>query len=168
MSARSRTVATVVVLVLLAAAAAVLGVLWWKEHDKVDRADRQERARIDATAAAAKDIPLFANFSYTTLDADKARGRAVLTPTFAQKYDQLFGALIATAQQRKATVTEQVRDAQPVDVSKDAQEVTVLTFFEQTATFGDGAPDKFQPLQYQLTMRRVGGRWLVDDIQVVQ
>ncbi|HVU74473.1 MAG TPA: hypothetical protein VHE83_16020 [Mycobacteriales bacterium] len=168
MSRTTRTVVSVVVLVLLAGLAGGAAFLWHREQGKVDAADRREKALVDATAAAAKDIPLFANFSVDTLDADEARGKAVLTPTFAQKYEQLFGALIATAEQRKATVTEEVRDAQPVDVSSDGREVTVLTFFEQTAKFGDGAPDKFQPLQYQLTMKLIGSTWLVDAIEVVQ
>lgn len=168
MSRATRTAVAVVTLVVLAAAAAAAAFFWHREQGKVDKADRREKALVDATAAAAKDIPLFANFSYDTLDADKARGKTVLTPAFAAKYEQLFGALIQTAQQRKATVTEQVQDAQPVDVTPAGDEVTVLTFFEQSAKFGDGAPDKFQPLQYQLTMKRIGSAWLVDDVQVVQ
>ena len=151
--------------------AALAGLSVWfasDQHDRSERSARRAQALTRATAAAATDVPLFTNISAATINADEARATSVFTPGLASRYASMFGAFIAETTKRKATVTAQVAGAEPIDSTADGSTVRILVFYSEQAAVPNRQSPTAQSLQTVLTMRSVGGTWLVDDISTSQ
>ena len=101
------------------------------------------------------------SFDYTRLDQNEAAARAVITPSFADQFDQLFRQVRELAPQQQAVVTATVN---LVGVrSIDGDTATVLVFLDQQATraqAGDG-PQQLAAGRLTVTAQRSDGVWKI-------
>ncbi len=139
---------------IVAGAAGVVSVL-------TGGADTEESAAAARTAAEQAIVPIL-SYDYRHLDQDRAAAQSYLTSKYKSDYDKTF------------TLVEQNAEAvQPVVVAKlvssglersGADRVKVVLFVDQETT----NKQTTQPVVYQnyvtVTMQRVDGEWLVDQL----
>ena len=159
-----RVIALLGVLALaLVATAAVLGLGTWnfrevREQDAVAEASRS------APAAAERASAAILSYGYQSLDADEKSAERYMTPAYSKKYADTFDRLVRpNAAKVKAKVEAEVK-ASGVSHA-DADRVNVLVYVNQTttSTANSGQP-QVALNRVQLSMVKVDGTWLVDDI----
>lgn len=129
-------------------------------------ADRTERARTAAVAAAESDAADLLSYDYRHLDRDFARARAELTGRFARDYRRTTETVVRpTARQVKAVVTADVVASSVVRASQDR--VVVLLFVNQTTTSTRVDGPRVDLNRVRMTMQRVDGRWLVGNVSAL-
>jgi Mce-associated membrane protein len=143
---------------VVAAALVVAGVLVSKPSDAAVAGDTQA-----AQAAAERAIVPLLSYDAHHLDQSAAAARPFLTPSYQQQYDKLF-AVIRQNAPRTGTVVRAKYVASGV-VRSGTDRVDVLVFVDQ-ATRNKQHPKV--PIVYKnqvtVTMAKVGGQWLVDDL----
>lgn len=127
----------------------------------VRRADRVERARLGAVAAALAAVPRIGSYGYETFEADRAAARPLLTATQAAEYDRLLESRKGQVDEQRAVVRSVVRQAQAIEADSDRQ-VRVLLFVDQTTTSAGLSAPSATPYAFVAVMQRQDdGRWLV-------
>ncbi len=158
---KTRRLIPIALAVLVLATAVAVGLLGWQAI----RAADAERTAVGALDAARTNTGQVLSFDSTTIDADLARSRTLVSGTFATQFEQRVSEVIMPAIQQQAITTkaEVVRSAL-IDARPD--QVDALLFVDQTTTTsGNPAPQR-TPAQLRVTMtRNVDGRWLISDLQ---
>jgi Mce-associated membrane protein len=143
---------------LVAAALVIAGVLVSKPSDAAVTDDTQA-----AQAAAERAIVPLLSYDAKHLDQSAAAARPYLTSSYEQQYDKLF-AVIQENAPRTGTVVRAQYVASGI-VRSGTDRVDVLVFVDQ-ATRNKQHPKV--PVVYKnqvtVTMAKVGGQWLVDDL----
>jgi Mce-associated membrane protein len=158
---RSRRMLVPIVLAVLALGSAVaVAVLGWQTFSDA----RTQRAQDAALEAARTSTIQVLSYDSKTLDADLARSRALISGTFAAKFEELASGVIVPAVKQqnlgtKATVARSaVIDAQP-------DQVRALLFVNQATTIGSDPAPHTAANQVRVTMTWTDGRWLISDLQ---
>jgi Mce-associated membrane protein len=141
----------------------VKGLMDWRDDSGIVEA--HERA---ATSAASAGETIF-TYQYNQLDEHLKDAKAIMTPSFAKKFESIAPALQDLAPQRKIQVEATVRNAAAEDCGSrcSPDRATVLVFIDQ-ARVADGAekPTVFGN-RIELVMVERDGRWLVNDIKAL-
>lgn len=145
--------------------AVLVAVLTQRESD----ARAVDHARHDALLAAPRIVRDVLSYDYRTMDADIAQARRDTTGAFAQQYDAY-----ATDLESKAVANRAIVQAQPQApgiVSASAHRVVILVFVDQVSVRQPQA--SAQPTtsaaqsRVQLTLQKVGSRWLLVALSAV-
>lgn len=166
--------ATVAVVALAAVVlAAVLGAR--SPADKVIQADAQlaggskvtqiEEPAQDAMAAAKEAITPVLSYDYRKLTADRAAAGAVMTPAYRAKYDKIFDDVVAKQAPGLQAVVKVSKVVEAGIVRVDDDRVQVLVLVDRSTARKSSATPLPTQDQVTLTMQKVGGRWLVDDLR---
>lgn len=145
---------------------AVLGeVTWWDDTDTAagDLAvPASAQGALEAAEAAVK--PLM-GYDYRRLDEGQAAAQEVLTDEYAEKYDQLYeGSIRDNATEVQAVVVVTGVHASAVGRVGDGL-AEVLVFFDRQVERKDRSTPIVYEDQATLTMKKVDGEWLVDDVE---
>jgi Mce-associated membrane protein len=110
-------------------------------------------------AAALKTVY---SFDYTRLDQNEAAARAVITPAFADQFDQLFRQVRELAPQQQAVVTATVNLVGVQSINGDT--AILLVFLDQQATraqAGAGPQQLAAAGRLTVTAQRTDGTWKI-------
>lgn len=144
---------------LLAAAAVVAAAVLWV---KVPSDASVEQSTREAQAAAERAVGPILSYDYRRLDEDQQAADSYLTASYRRQYDKLFAVIQQNAPGVQAVVKGDVVASGIVRSGDDR--VDVLLFVNQSKT----NKQQKQPVVYKdqvtVTMQRVGGDWLVDDM----
>lgn len=134
--------------------------------------DRDNVALLDpaATAQVTRELrtAIEAVFSYDYRHLDRT-ARAVDTYVTGQArcaYDEVFGTVLKTATEQRATLTSRVHEIGVIRLSGDGAAATaeVLVLLDQTST-RSGSP-LVSGTQFGITGQRHDGRWLISEIDL--
>ena len=152
----------VLLLLLVASAAVALAVLQSvRLHDARSTAS-DERAALVVARQVASDLN---SYDYTTLDADFGKVLASATDPIKSQYTTTSAKLKALLVQYKAKATSTVTAGGVA--SHTGSTVTVVLFVDQTVTNTNTPQSRVDRNRLQLTLRKVDGRWLVSDAQLL-
>jgi Mce-associated membrane protein len=141
------------------AAALLVATVWmWTARD--DGAGDQ--AARDAQVAAERAVVPVLSYDYEHLDADQAAATALMTGHYKSEYDKLFAVLQDNAPRTQTKVSASVIASGVVRASADR--VQVLVFVDRPTTNKLSAEPVVYKDQVTLSMQRVDGEWLVDDL----
>lgn len=128
-------------------------------------AQDQQDARDDAAAAATDAIPRMLGYRHATIADDLDEATEVMTESFADQYSELTPQLVTTAQQRQIDVTATVRTIAALECGQECSttKVRLLAFVDQNRTIA-GKPGSPAALSVVISMKKVDGDWLVDDL----
>ena len=148
--------------VILAAAAGFFGYHYFAGDDAA-AADGGDRAVVATTAVdfATK----FASFDYRALDQSTAEIADMSTKEFASRYDEMLKAFTDIVSNGKGEATAKVSHSAVETLESD--KATVIMFVDQRATNVVAPEGKNQAYRMLLSLKKVDGRWLVDDLQTV-
>jgi Mce-associated membrane protein len=156
-------VALTVAALVFGAVFGVKGLMEWRDNSGIVEA--HEKA---ATTAASAGETIF-TYQYNQLDDHLKDSKAIMTPSFAKKFESIAPALRNLAPQRKIQVKSTVRNAAAIECGTKCRSdrATILVFLDQ-ARVADGAekPTVFGN-RIELKMVERDGRWLVDDIKAL-
>ena len=153
-----RRVVLVLATLALVVAAAVLA-LEVREQQQV------EQAREDALAVAEGSAVEVLSYDHRRLDEDVAEAERLSTGRFLEQYRAATRDLAEQARAGSVVVTARVPSASVQTASAD--EVVVLLFVDQTTERADLAEPRLDQNRVRLTVQRVGGRWLVAELDVL-
>jgi Mce-associated membrane protein len=119
-----------------------------------------------ALAAATKDAATILSYDYRHLPQDYAAATAVSTGSFRTDYQATTSkAVTPLATQTHAVVTAKVTTGGVV--SSSSSRATILLFVDQTTTSNRLDAPKVDLNRVQLTLQKVGGRWLVSSLKAL-
>ena len=142
---------------VLAAALLVATAWMWTSGDSGD-----DSAARDAQVAAERAVVPVLSYDYEHLEADQEAAQALMTGKYREEYDKLFAVLEENAPQTQTKVTASVIASGIVRATDDR--VQVLVFVDRPTTNKLNAEPVVYKDQVTLSMQRVDGRWLVDDL----
>ena len=123
-----------------------------------------EESAEQARAAAVRAIVPVLSYDYRRLDEDAAAARSYMTSAYQDdKYDPLFSLIQDNAPGTQTVVGAQVVDSAVVRTGRDR--VDVLLFVDRPTTNKQVSEPVVYKDQVTVTMVRVDGQWLVDDLQ---
>ncbi|MEC9053458.1 MAG: hypothetical protein VX747_13430, partial [Actinomycetota bacterium] len=123
-----------------------------------------EESAEQARAAAVRAIVPVLSYDYRRLDEDAAAARSYMTSGYQDdKYDPLFSLIEDNAPGTQTVVGAQVVDSAVVRTGRDR--VDVLVFVDRPTTNKQVSEPIVYKDQVTVTMARVDGQWLVDDLQ---
>jgi Mce-associated membrane protein len=140
------------------AAGLLAAVVWaWTAGHEGDGA-----AARDAQVAAERAVVPVLSYDYEHLDADQDAATALMTGRYKSEYDKLFAVLEENAPRTQTRVTAEVVASGIVRAADDR--VQVLVFVDRPTTNKLSAEPTVYKDQVTVSMQRVDGRWLVDDL----
>jgi Mce-associated membrane protein len=143
----------------IVAAGLVAAVAWtWTAGGDGDGGSAARAAQVAAERAV---VPVL-SYDYQHLDADQEAATALMTGKYKSEYDKLFAVLEENAPQTQTKVTADVIASGIVRASDDR--VQVLVFVDRPTTNKLSAEPVVYKDQVTLSMQRVDGEWLVDDL----
>ncbi|HEY0573273.1 MAG TPA: hypothetical protein VGD73_04170 [Pseudonocardia sp.] len=156
----ARRLLPIVLAALLVASAVAVALLGWGAYSE----SRAQRTQDAALAAARDNTTQVLSYNSTTLDADLARSRGLISGGFAAKFEELASTVIVPAvrQQSLSTKATVVRAA-VIDAQPD--QVRALLFVNQTTTVGGQPAPHNATNQVRVTMTWTNGKWLISDMQ---
>lgn len=131
--------------------------MWTAQDDGGD----DSAARAAQLAAERAVVPVL-SYDHETLEADQQEAQALMTGSYREEYDKFFAVLEENAPQTETTVTASVISSGIVRASGDR--VQVLVFVDRPTTNRLSAEPVVYKDQVTLSMQRVDGDWLVDDL----
>lgn len=141
------------------AAGLVAAVAWtWTSGESGGDGSAAREAQVAAERAV---VPVL-SYDYQHLDADQQAATALMTGAYKDEYDKLFAVLEENAPRTKTTVTAEVVASGIVRAADDR--VQVLVFVDRPTTNKLSAEPTVYKDQVTLSMQRVDGEWLVDDL----
>ena len=141
------------------AAGLVAAVAWtWTAGAAGDGGSAARSAQVAAERAV---VPVL-SYDYQHLDADQKAATALMTGRYKSEYDKLFAVLQENAPETQTKVTADVIASGIVRASDDR--VQVLVFVDRPTTNKLSAEPVVYKDQVTLSMQRVDGEWLVDDL----
>ena len=141
--------------------AAMVVVAAWLYTEPSDAAVRD--ATSQAQGAAERAVVTILAYDYRTMEEDQAAAGALMTPEYRKKYDQLFAVLKENAPQTRTVVTVEPVVASGI-VRSGHERVQVLVFVNRPTTNAQSPEPRIFRDQVTLTMEKVGGDWLVDNM----
>jgi Mce-associated membrane protein len=157
-SPRGAAAVLAVLVVVLAGA-----VVW--EMAQTLRADAATAAGQDAQSAARAAAQAIMSYDYRTLNSDMATARSMTTGSFRRQYDSDAPRLLEIARQYKGITRADVWAAGTQ--SQSPGQVTVILFVDQTTTQASDKTPRLSENRVEMTMRKVGGTWLVAGMQAL-
>jgi Mce-associated membrane protein len=152
----------VALLLMTALMAAATGYLWLQVRDH----DRRESARRSGLEASRDAARLLFSYDYRTLDKDFATGRELTTGEFRKQYEKTTTKVVSdVAKQVKAVVKANVVSAGVVRATPDT--VVTVVYVNQVTTSTRVTGEKLDLSRVRMTLRSVGGRWLVDRVDAL-
>ena len=146
------------VVVLLGALA---GFLKWQSESQQETS----AAAAESLSAARDTTTAILSYSPATVDKDLNAARERLTGSFLDSYTKLVNdVVIPSAKQKNITAVAQVPAA--ASVSATPNHAVALVFVNQATTIGNDAPTNTTS-SVQVTLDKVGGRWLVSGFDPV-
>lgn len=146
--------------VVVLALAGVAGGFWWQHREH----QANEAAGQAALDAARKDVVDVLSYDFRTVDDDLARAKTRLTGKFQDDFAQLASGVVAPAA-KQDQIDTRAEIAGSGLVSTSADEAVALLFVNQTTRSIKLTAPKIDGSRLQLTMRLVGGQWLVSDLK---
>jgi Mce-associated membrane protein len=141
------------------AAGLVVATAWtWTQGDA---AGDDSVARAAQVAAERAVVPVL-SYDYESLEADQREAQALMTGGYREEYDKLFTVLEDNAPQTQTKVSASVVASGVVRASDDR--VQVLVFVDRPTTNKLNAEPVVYKDQVTVSMQRVDGDWLVDDL----
>ncbi|MCP3421638.1 J domain-containing protein [Nocardioides pinisoli] len=141
-------------------AAGLLGATAWTWSQGAAAGD--DTAARDAQVAAERAVVPVLSYDYETLEADQREAQALMTGSYREEYDKLFTVLEDNAPRTQTRVTASVVASGIVRASQDR--VQVLVFVDRPTTNKLDAEPVVYKDQVTVSMQRVDGEWLVDDL----
>ena len=142
-------------------AALIAGVIYFANQPSDTEIEESTRA---AQSAAERAIVPVLSYDAKTLDEDQAAAQAQMTSNYREDYDKLFESIKENAPSTGTVVAADQPFASGI-VRSGEDRVQVLLFVNRTVTNkARPEPVVFRD-QVTVTMQRVGGDWLVDDLQ---
>ena len=152
----------IAVALLTAVAVGVTGFLWTQAQPS--EAAVTEAASTARSAAERAVEPVLA-YDWETLEQDREAAHEVITSDYREKYDQLFEVIEENAPSTRTVVEVEVIASAISRVNEDGNRVSVLLFVNRPTTNRVTKEPVVYKDQVTLTMQRVEGEWLVDDVQ---
>ena len=124
-----------------------------------------EAARMQGGLASRDAARLLLSYDYKSLDKNFAAGKAVTTGNFTKQFQTLTDTLKTFATDFNAVVRADVIESSVVEATPN--ELTALLFVNSTATStkqSAGQGPNIVQNRVQMHLRKVGGRWLVDQL----
>lgn len=115
-----------------------------------------------AQVAAEKAVVPVLSYDYQHLDEDQQAAQALMTGGYRTEYDKLFAVLEDNAPRTETTVSASVVASGIVRATDDR--VQVLVFVDRPTTNKLNPEPVVYKDQVTLSMQRVDGEWLVDDL----
>jgi Mce-associated membrane protein len=138
------------------------GFVWYRVH----RGDQIESARVAGLEASRDAAAVLLSYDYRTLDKDFSAGRAVTTGAFRTQYSNTTSKVVApVAKEKKAVVKAEVVTAGIVRASPDT--VVTIVYVNQVTTSSLNAGPKVDLSRVRMTLKHVGGRWLVSKVEAL-
>jgi len=133
-----------------------------------DGDDSLRDAHQTAAAQAGKDVVTVFSYQYDSLDTHLTDAKALMTDSFAKKFEEISPALNELAPENKVRVKASTRNYAPMDCGDEcsANKASVLVFLDQARTQGKGEPTVFGN-RIVVEMVRTDGDWLIDDIRTL-
>jgi Mce-associated membrane protein len=117
-----------------------------------------------ARGAAERAVVPLLSYDYRDLDGTEQAAHDVMTSDYRERYDQLFAVIEENAPSTRTVVQAEMVAAAVVRADDAGDRVEILVFVDQARTNrAGGEPEVFRN-QARLTMQRVDGEWLVDDV----
>lgn len=116
----------------------------------------------EAQVAAERAVVPVLSYDHETLEADQREAQALMTGSYREEYDKLFTVIEDNAPQTQTKVTASVAASGIVRASDDR--VQVLVFVDRPTTNKLNAEPVVYKDQVTVSMQRVDGEWLVDDL----
>ena len=158
--------------VLLAVACAVV-LIWPTQVPGKTSAEKADDRAVAVTAAATNVTKAFLDVDYRDMDPRIAKVLAMSTGTFKNQYDTAKVDLKSQAQAAKAVATGAVRyvgigdiDSTKATVYVAADTKVTNVSIEKDKAAGKTVQDK-RYYRFQLSLTRVGGRWLLNDLEFI-
>lgn len=124
-----------------------------------------EASAQEAEAVARRAIVPVLSYDYRHLDEDQAAAHTFMTSSYRSgSYDPLFETIKENAPSTKTVVSTQVIDSGIVRTSADDDRVEVLLFVNRPITNKAYKTPRASKDQVTVTMVRVDGDWLIDDL----
>jgi len=166
-------VAVLAVLALLLVGACVVVVISPTAVPGTSKAE-QANNRVDAVTAAARQVTsAFLDVDYRDMDPRIAKVLSLSTGTFKNQYDTAKVDLKSQAQAAKAVATGAVRSVGVGDIDSKHAVVYVAAdtkvtnvSIEKDKAAGKTVQDK-RYYRFQLSLTRVGDRWLLNDLEFI-
>jgi Mce-associated membrane protein len=150
-----------VVAVLAVLAVAATAYLWSQPSEEA-----VSEATTGARNAAERAAVAVLSYDHETLEEDREAAHAVMTSGYRrEKYDPLFAVIEDNAPRTGTAVDVDVVASSIARVDDDGERVQVLLFLDRpTTNKANRKPVVYQD-QATVTMQRVDGKWLVDDLR---
>ena len=141
-------------------AALIAGVVYFANQPSDTEVEEATRA---AQSAAERAVVPVLSYDARTLEEDQAEAQRQMTSDYREEYDKLFEAIKENAPRTETSVTAEVIASGIVRSGEDR--VQILLFVNRpTTNKARPEPVVFRD-QVTVTMQRVGGDWLVDDLE---
>lgn len=114
-----------------------------------------------AEDAAAKAF----SYSHTSLTADKAAARALLTGEMLEQYDDTMAGVVSTSLAHQTVVSATVLDSALISVTE--RDATVLVFVNQRTTGTDLKRPLLDLDRVVMTLQRESGEWKVSELDAL-
>ncbi|GCD89581.1 DnaJ domain-containing protein [Nocardioides sp. LS1] len=148
-------------LVLAVLTVAVMGVAAWVAVTQPSDASVEDSTRA-AQSAAERAVGPILSYNALHLDEDQQAAESYMTSKYREDYDKLFEVIKQNAPQTKTIVKAQVVASGIVRSGEDR--VDVLLFVNRPTTNKDHSTPVVFKDQVTVTMQKVDGEWLVDDM----
>ena len=117
-----------------------------------------------ARGAAERAVVPLLSYDYQELEQTEQAAHDVMTSDYRERYDQLFAVIEENAPSTRTVVRAETVAAAVVRADDAGDRVEILVFVDQARTNrATSEPEVFRN-QARLTMQRVDGEWLVDDV----
>ncbi|MBS2939503.1 hypothetical protein KDN32_17310 [Nocardioides sp. J2M5] len=143
-------------------AAGLVAVAGWTWTASAADGGEASTAAREAQVAAERAVVPVLSYDYEHLDEDQRAAQALMTGSYRQEYDKLFAVLQENAPQTRTRVSAEVVASGIVRATDDR--VQVLVFVDRPTTNKLSAEPVVYKDQVTLSMQRVDGEWLVDDL----
>lgn len=138
------------------------GFVWYLVHDH-DATESARRAGLEASRDAAR---VLFSYDYRTLDKDFSAGKALTTGSFRKQYaDTTSKVVTSVATEKKAVVKADVVTAGVVRASEST--VVTIVYVNQVTTSSLQTGPKVDLSRVRMTLKHVGGRWLVSNVEAL-
>ena len=129
--------------------------------------DRLDKAREQATAAAASAVETVFTYKYTELDKHLSSSTAIMTPSFAKTFKKYEPALQDAAQQRSVQMQSVVGEAAAMPCGDECSttKMDVLVFYDQARLTSESKTPAVFSNRASVSMVKTADGWLVDDIR---
>lgn len=156
-------VATLVPALLVALAFAGLAFRDWREANRLNagvEAGKTVRAEV------ADHLETLLTYKYTSFDDDLAAAKKVMTPSFQKDYAPTVDAIRQRAESQKRSQSAHV-DAVSV-LSQTPDRVDTLVFVDTVSTTKGSKKSQVLQNRVKVSLEKVDGTWLIDDLAVPQ